>query len=349
LQLFDTVFGLPDPTLNIIQPYGVPTFNINDPNQTGWAGEISLDVEWSHAVAPGATIDLVEAPSNNDQDLYNVTKYAVDHRLGDVISQSFGEGETCMDPTILKKQHQLFFQAALEGISVFASAGDSGAAQPSCDGNSYFLSASTPASDPFVTGVGGTSLTADLSTGQYQSETTWNEPSFGAAGGGGFSTIYAKPFYQYGTAGIGRFRGVPDVAYDAAINGGVLAVFSSSGEGADLIFIFGGTSSGSPQWAGITTLAAQKVGHSLGLLNPALYAISHISSLNSYVFHDVTTGNNTFAGQDVNGNTVTVQGYDAGKGWDPATGLGSPNVAHLLSLLPSLSASTQSEISNIAH
>jgi subtilase family serine protease len=349
LQLFDATFGLPDPKLNIIQPFGVPPFDINDPNQTGWAGEITLDVEWSHAVAPDATIDLVEASSNNDQDLYNVTKYAVDHRLGDVISQSFGEGEICMDPAILHAQHQLFFQAALEGISVFASAGDNGAAQPTCDGNSFFLSASTPASDPLVTGVGGTSLTADLSTGQYGSETTWNEPDLPAGGGGGFSTIYAKPFYQYGTAGIGKFRGVPDVAYNAAVNGGVLAVFSSSGQGADLVFIFGGTSAGSPQWAGITALGAQKAGHSLGFLNPALYAISHNNGLYNYVFHDITTGNNTFTGQDVNGNSVTVQGYSADRGWDPTTGLGSPDVAHMLSLLPSLSASTQSQIANIAH
>jgi len=239
-------------------------------------------------------------------------------------------------------------QAALEGISVFASSGDSGAAQPTCDGNSFFLSASTPASDPFVTGVGGTSLTADLSTGQYQSETTWNEAFLPAGSGGGFSTVYAKPFYQYGTAGIGKFRGVPDVAYNAAVNGGVLAVFSSSGQGADLVFIFGGTSAGSPQWSGITALGAQKAGHSLGFLNPALYAISHSRGLYNYVFHDITTGNNTFTGQDVNGNSVTVQGYNADRGWDPTTGLGSPDVAHLLSLLPSLSASTQGQIANIA-
>lgn len=348
LQLFDTVFGLPDPKLNIIAPDGVPPFDINDPNQVGWAGEISLDVEWSHAVAPDATIDLVEAPSNNDSDLYNVTKYAVDHRLGDVISQSFGEGEICMDPAVQQANHRLFLQAALEGISVFASSGDNGAAQPTCDGNSFFLSASTPASDPLVTGVGGTSLTADLSTGQYGSETTWNEPDLPAGSGGGFSTIYAKPFYQHGTAGIGKFRGVPDVAYDAGVNGGVLGVFSSSGQGADLVFVFGGTSAGSPQWAGITALGAQKAGHSLGFLNPALYAISHNSGLYNYVFHDITTGNNTFTSQDVNGNLVTVQGYSADTGWDPTTGLGSPDVAHLLSLLPSLSASTQSQIANIA-
>ncbi len=253
-----------------------------------------------------------------------------------------------MDPTVQQENHRLFYQAALEGISVFASSGDSGAAQPTCDGNSYFLSASTPASDPLVTGVGGTSLTADLSTGQYESETTWNEPDLPAASGGGFSTIYAKPFYQDGTPGIGKYRGVPDVAYNAAVNGGVLGVFSSSGQGADLVFIFGGTSAGSPQWSGITALAAQKAGHSLGFLNPALYVISHNSRLYNYVFHDITTGNNTFTGQDVNGNPVTIQGYSADIGWDATTGLGSPDVAHLLSLLPPLSASTQDQITSLA-
>lgn len=333
LQLFDSVFNLKNPTLNIIQQPGMPTFDINDALQTGWAGEITLDVEWAHAVAPDATIDLVEAKSSYDQDLYTMTKYAVDHNLGDVISQSFGEAESCMDPTILKLQHHLFFEAALKGISVFASAGDQGAAQPTCDGNSYALSASTPASDPFVTGVGGTNLNADAVTGAYQGETVWNENVYAlGAGGGGFSTIYHKPFYQYGIGSVDHYRGVPDVSYSAGVNDGVLTVFSSSGQGSDLVFINGGTSAGSPQWAGITALGVQMAHHRLGLLNSTLYGIAH-TGLYHYAFHDVTSGDNSFTAPDANGNNVTVQGYSAHSGWDAASGLGSPNVAHLISLL----------------
>src|SRR5205807_4828025 len=135
------------------------------------------------------------------------TKYVVDHNVGDVISQSFGEAEACMDPALLRQQHALFATAVRRGITLFASSGDSGASQPSCDPNSTaaLFAASTPASDPNVTGVGGTSLTAGTSTGAYQSETAWTEP-FGCnppavdpsdvnSSGGGFSSVYARPGY----------------------------------------------------------------------------------------------------------------------------------------------------------
>ncbi|HWE61855.1 MAG TPA: S53 family peptidase, partial [Chloroflexota bacterium] len=239
LATFDTLFGLSAATLNIIAPDGLTPFDQSSADQTSWAGEITLDVEWAHAVAPDATIDLVLAKSDQDADILSATTYAVDHNLGDVLSQSFGEAEICAGPTILAREHQLFQQATARRITLFASSGDQGAALPTCDGSSYALSVSTPASDPYVTGVGGTILDANGTTGAYIGETAWNEPAFSAASGGGFSTIYPKPFYQYGTPGIGRYRGVPDVAYNAAIIGGVLAVWSSSGQGANLVFRFG--------------------------------------------------------------------------------------------------------------
>ena len=340
LHVFDQVFGINDPTLNIIAPDGLTPFNQADANQVGWAGEISLDVEWSHAIAPDATIDLVLSKSNQDADILSATRFAVDHNLGDVISQSFGEGETCVDPALLQQEHQLYFEATLKNITLLASAGDQGAAQPTCDGSSFFLSAGSPASDPLVTSVGGTQLFADLTTGAYQSEVAWNEANFGAAGGGGFSTIYHKPFYQFGTPGIGQFRGVPDVAYNAAINGGVLTVWSTSGAGANLIFIFGGTSSGSPQWAGITALGAQMAHRRLGFLNLGLYIIGH-TGFASRTLHDITSGNNSFAFFDANGNPATINGFDAKKGWDAVTGWGTPNVANLLPILTHLTFTAQ--------
>jgi subtilase family serine protease len=318
LALFNQVFGLKSSTLNIIAPYGLTPFNPNDPNQVGWSGEISLDVEWSHAIAPEATIDLVLAKSNQDIDLYNVTKYAVDHNLGNVISQSFGEAEKCMDPSILAAQHVLFQEAANKGISVFASSGDQGAAQPTCDGSSYFLSASTPASDPYVTGVGATYLNANPQTGRYIGEAAWND-QFGASGGG-FSTIYGRPSYQNGFVSRSA-RGVPDVAYDGDVNGGVLTVWSESGQGENLIFIFGGTSAGSPQWAAMLALVNTKYGRQ-GLINPTLYKGFARSDYKLY-FHDVTVGTNTFTGAGSNGKTVTIEGYNTHKGWDAVTGLGS--------------------------
>jgi len=325
LALFDRVFGLPNPTLNIIAPDGLTPFDQTDPNQVGWAGEISLDVQWAHAVAPGATIDLVLAKSNQDADLLSVTKYAVDNNLGDVISQSFGEGESCADPAILAQEHQVFEEATNKGMTIFASAGDSGAAQPTCDNSAYFLSASTPASDPLVTGVGGTTLNADLTTGAYGSESVWND-DYGS-GGGGYSTVYKRPDFQAPVVKDSHMRGVPDVSYNAGVNGGVLAVWSSNPvlPGTPLIFIFGGTSAGSPQWAGITALADQEAGGRVGFLNKTLY---HIGNHKDYsaVFHDVTAGNNSVAG---------ITGYSAVSGWDAASGWGSPDVANLVPLLVS--------------
>ena len=273
LASFDTLFGLPAPKLNIIAPDGLTPFDQSSADQTSWAGEISLDVEYSHAIAPGATIDLVLAKSDQDADILSAQKFAVDHNLGDVLSQSFGEAEQCMDPTINKASHQLFQKAADEGMTVFASSADQGAALPTCDGTSFFKAVSTPASDPLVTGVGGTLLDADGTTGAYHSEQVWNEPAFNAAGGGGFSTLYRTPDFQRGLHL--HNRGVPDVAYNAGITTGVLTVWSTSGQGANLVFRFGGTSAGSPQWAGLTALADQLAHHRIGAINETLYGLAH--------------------------------------------------------------------------
>lgn len=330
LALFDATFGLPTPTVNVICPdtRGCPTFDSSNGDEVGWAGEISLDVQWAHAIAPGATIDLVVAYSDEDADIQTAQAYVVNNNLGDVMSQSFGENETCMDPTIQAETHADFVTAENENISVFASAGDTGAAQVNCDGTAYVLAASTPASDPLVTAVGGTHLNANANNGAYHSETVWNNsgenPEFGA-GGGGFSTIYAKPSYQNSANTGSAFRGEPDVTYNADVYGGVLGVCSECNGGEPGFFIFGGTSAGSPQWAAITALADQSAGHRLGFLNPTLYNIATTPHY-KFAFNDVTTGNNSL---DFTG----VTGYSAGPGWDAASGLGSPDVAHLISLI----------------
>jgi subtilase family serine protease len=221
----------------------------------------------------------------------------------------------------------VFAQAVNEGMTVFASAGDQGAAQPTCDGSSFFKAVSTPASDPNVTGVGGTRLDADGLTGAYHGESVWNEPDFQAAGGGGFSTMFSTPSYQRSLHLPSR--GVPDVAYNGAIIGGVLTVWSSSGEGANLVFLFGGTSAGSPQWSALIALADQLSGQRAGGINDRLYAWSHGPKYTT-LLHDVTTGDNTFHGP------ITVTGFSAGTGWDPATGLGTPQADTLLPRLAGL-------------
>ena len=328
LAKFDQLFGLPAANLEQLAPDGVPAF---DGSQVGWQGEITLDVEWAHAIAPAAKIKLVEARSSMDADILSATRYAINSNAGDVISQSFGEAESCMDPALVAQQHALFAQAVKAGITLLASSGDQGSAQPSCDGNTFVQSASTPASDPAVTSVGGTRLVADGITGAYQGESVWNEHPFESAGGGGFSSIYKTPSFQDGSLHLPS-RGVPDVSYNAAIIGGVLAVFTPGGAGNAAVYRFGGTSAGSPQWAGLIALADQAGGSRLGSINPALYAISHASKRYAADFHDVTDGTNAYTYTTSTGQT-TVPGYDAATGWDPASGLGTPRADVLVPTL----------------
>jgi subtilase family serine protease len=326
LNVFDQTFGLPPAKLNIIFPNGQTPFDPNNADQVGWSGEIALDVESAHAVAPQATINLVISLTDQDQDIENALQFTVDHHLGDVISQSFGEAETCVDPTILKEEHQAFAKAISEGTTVFASSGDDGAAQLSCDGSTFIKAVSSPASDPLVTSVGATSLTATQFDGTYVSETAWND-QFGSSGGG-FSTIYPRPFYQNGVV-HNSGRGVPDVSYSGDVNNGLLIAWSQ-GVPANVgeIFIFGGTSAGSPQWAAMTALVDSVFGPQ-GNINPLLYLfVSHVKS--AKVFHDITTGNNSVVETDANGNPVSITGFPATRGWDAVTGLGSIDLGNAI-------------------
>jgi subtilase family serine protease len=323
LAAFDALWTLPAPTFNIVAPDGLTPFDKNNGSQMTWSAEISIDVEWAHAIAPGAVIELVLAKSAADADMLSATKYAVDHNLGDVISQSFGEAESCADQKLIQQEHALFGEAIDKGITLLAAAGDQGAAQPTCDGTSFSLSASTPASDPNVTAVGGTRLTTSGTNGAYESESAWS--SVLGATGGGFSTIYRRPGFQAPFQDDNKQRGVPDVAINGdALNSGVIVVWGGKP------FRFGGTSAGSPQWAGIVALADQMGGHRLGSINKSLY---HIGKSDAYgtAFHDVTAGDNSCTVLACKG--VAVQGFPAAPGWDPATGLGTPDVANLIPLL----------------
>jgi subtilase family serine protease len=330
LGVEDSTFGLPAANLNVIYPSGQPTFDPTSVDEVNWSGEIALDVESSHAIAPAAKIDLVIAKSDQDPDILSALQYVVSNRLGSVLSQSYGEAESCEAPSIAKADHLLFAAAGAQGVTVFASSGDDGAAQPSCDGSTYIKSAGLPAADPLVTGVGATSLTASQPDGTYESETAWND-SYGSSNGG-YSQTFARPAYQNGFVHSSG-RGVPDISYSGDVNNGLLIAWSQ-GVAANVgnIYLFGGTSAGSPQWAAIIALADQADHHRLGFLNDDLYSLAR-GSRYSYVFHDVTSGNNTVSLIDSKNNTVNITGYPATKGWDAVTGLGTPNVAHLLQYL----------------
>lgn len=353
LDAFDSAFGLPAPVFTQVAPDGLTPFDPNDANEQGWAGEIALDVQWAHAMAPAANITLVLAKSNQDADLLSATKYAIDHNLGDVISQSFGENETCVDPALLKQEHEVFKAAIAKNITLLASSGDQGASQQTCDGTSWTQVASSPASDPLVTAVGATELFAapDCSTanpcptshptpGTYDHEIALNEPAGqftegNFSTGGGFSVLYKRPAYQAGISQItAGHRGVPDISFTGSINHGVLASCAvCAGLTTPAFFVFGGTSVGSPCWGGLIALADQLAHHRLGFINSALYRIGHSHQLANISFHDTTVGNNAVQEPDANGNLVSVAGFNAQKSWDATTGFGTPKVDVLLPLL----------------
>ena len=319
LQTFDAAFGLPAASLDIVAPDGLTGFD-GSPLQKSWAVEIALDVEWAHAVAPGAHIELVLAKSDQDTDLLSATRYAIDHHLGDVISQSFAEAESAADPELLRQEHAVFERAGAEGITLVAGSGDFGATNLLANGSLATVPAvATPASDPNVTAVGGTLLTIDPASGAWVGESAWND-AFGTkpgASGGGFSSIYKRPGYQAPFIDGNQARGLPDVSYSASASGATMIALHGH-----LVAVFG-TSGGVPQWAGIDALSRQLAGHRQSQLNIRLY---HLAKSDAYAdaFHDVTTGDNSFAG---------VTGFSAGPGWDPVTGLGTPDVAKLVPLL----------------
>ncbi len=337
LQRFNQAFGLPEAPLNIYYPGGKVPFNAQDQEQVGWSGETSLDVQWAHAIAPDATINLVLAKSSNDNDFISALNYIISQNLGDVISMSFGENEACVGRQMLGSWHQALQRAAQQNITVLASAGDTGAALESCGsgasgtGNAT-LAVSFPAVDPLVTSVGGTQLIADA-TGKYIGESVWNEAAYQMATGGGYSTQFMEPAYQRGVTAIDQRgqRGEPDVSYNAAVNGGVLTAWSDGPKG-NGFYTNGGTSAGSPQWAGIVALGAQMKQGRLGPLNQALYALGQNGSYTKN-FHDVTNGNNSITLQQSQGQPTSITGYAAGSGWDATTGWGTPDAANLLPAL----------------
>ena len=336
LAIFSAFFGLPPADLTIVYPGGKPTFNpMQHHNEVSWAAETSLDVQWAHAIAPEAKIVLVIAANNGGNVLNNAQRYAIDNRLGQVMSLSFGANEGAIrghgnaNNTQIAQAHDNYIAAQAAGITVFASAGD--------DGASFglpFANASYPASDPLVTSVGGTDLYMD-DFGTYLGETVWNDgdPSlcpfgctagiFGATGGAP-STQFAAPSFQQPFTGLAT-RVVSDVSYNAGVYTGVLVYLGFFSDPAQNgLYFFGGTSAGSPQWAAITALINEAKGTTQGYFNPALYAIASNPAKYAAAFHDVTIGNNKFFGP----------GFDASPLYDIPTGLGSPNVTGLINELP---------------
>jgi kumamolisin len=314
ISTFDSDCSLPSATVVYNYPVLSTTYNTSSADN-GDGTETDLDMQMSHLMAPAATLDVTFSPDDGNG-LYQALDSLVADDIVNAITISWGEsdfgndnGGSCSYECNASTDgsyaivHPMMEAAAAEGISVFVASGDCGAA----DGTKT-TTTDYPSSDEDVTGVGGTVLNLTGST--YKSEWGWsgNESSCpnndGGAGGGWAPT--PQPWYQYGY-GIPHktLRGVPDVGITA---GTALVAEEDGSQVGDY-----GTSDAAPMWAGLTAIADQIHGGDVGLLNPILYSILRSSSYNSS-FHDITTGYN---------------GYKAGPGWDPITGVGTPiaNVA----------------------
>jgi subtilase family serine protease len=335
LATFDTLFRLPPAHISIV----------NTLARTSAPGDATLeeimDTEIVHAVAPMAALRVVLMPNPPQSTAAStaagmVAALPLAIRHADVVSFSGALGEHFFSPAQVAQMKGILTQAVARHVTVVAASGDSGAVSSTYSfATTPVKEVSLPASDPYVLGVGGTTLTVSPQTGSYIGETAWNQVVPGEANfasGGGFSGIFVHPAYQDGVPGAQATRGVPDVAGDASTG---MALTRETGSGSYELVPAGGTSAATPLWGGLVALADQLTGHDLGFVNPALYQIARSPDY-TWAFHDITTGNNTVL---VNGTTYT--GYQAGPGWDPVTGLGSPDAAVLVPILSRKPISTR--------
>jgi subtilase family serine protease len=297
------------------------------------SGEAALDIENVIGLAPQAAIDVYQAP-NSDAGLYDDYSEIVSQDKAKVVSTSWGACEAESGDTVLNEENTLFEDAATQGQSVFAASGDNG----SEDCYSNALAVDDPASQPYVTGVGGTSL-ADI--GPPPTETVWNDRAIrDGAGGGGISSRWPMPSYQSiapssldvinsdssgapcGAAAGSYCREVPDVSADADPYTGYVIYFRGSWSPV------GGTSAAAPLWAALMALTNASSGCAatpIGFANPALYRVAESSSY-STSFSDITVGNNQYRGS--NGGK-----FPATTGYDMASGLGTPIASGLSTAL----------------
>ena len=296
--------------------------------------EVELDIEVAGALAPHAKQLIYEGP-NTTQGLNDTYNRIVTDNQAQVVSTSWGLCEASTGSAELQTLDTIFQEAAAQGITIYAAAGDAGA----YDCGSNTLAVDSPADDPYVTGVGGTNLQLGANN-SYSSETAWSDSTntgrgpMGAGGGGGVSHTFTLPSWQTGAGVISSYssgqpcgapsgqycREVPDVSADADPNSGyaVYCTVTSSGCSSNGWLVVGGTSAAAPFWAGSSVLINQYLQSqnlpSFGSANPALYAIFN-SQQTAPAFYDVTGGNNLY--------------YPATSGYDMASGLGSPDVGNL--------------------
>ncbi len=318
--VFSQFYGLPPIDLTIVKAPGL----VNNPHGAGWDTETTLDVEWAHAMAPGAKIALVVAPARSSLD--EAINYAVVNHLGNTISNSWSTLEGFGNPAQLGRVERILQMAAAQGIDVNFSSGDNGDEQARVG----FRTVDYPGSSPFATSVGGTSVAMNNSR-NLLFETGWgnnqtriaktasegNAPDnpplqfgfiFGA--GGGTSLTFGKPDFQSGLSG--SMRQVPDIGMLADPYTGVEIIQTDTSTGGLFVEVIGGTSLSCPLFSGVMAIAAQKAGHPLGQAAALLYGLS--SGVRDILPPDPTN--------DVKGSITTPSGttlYSADALIGPAT------------------------------
>jgi hypothetical protein len=385
VQNFQTAAGL---TANL------PTL-VLEPNTGGSATyegdefESDIDVEYASGMAPGANVMLVYTGDSPNYGVFDAFDYAIEENLAPVVSISYGSCEPLFGQANANAANNLFQQAAAQGQTLIASAGDEGSTN--CfgytDNNGNALSAATqqqlainfPADSPYVTAIGGTQMAAGTygagasqywasasstavpnSLLSYVPEVVWNETSttYGlASGGGGISTLFTIPSYQKALVSNQNFRLNPDISLQASVGSpGYLACTSdpsayangqTSADCAQGIYDTtgkyvtraGGTSFGAPIFAGLMAVLNQvKHGTGQGAVNTTLYSLAGNTTTYASVYHDITSGNNGCAA--LTGYcTAGLTQYQAGAGFDEATGLGTIDFGNLLAAWPASSAS----------
>jgi subtilase family serine protease len=305
------------------------------------SGEAALDIEDVLGLAPAVALDVYQAPNIGDAEVFDTYHAIVSADKDQVISTSWGDCELNTDSSLITDEQTVFEEAATQGQTVFAAAGDTGSTGCLRDGgpNAAKLSAGDPASQPFVVGVGGTSI-------GRSSEVVWNDSSFaGEAGSGGLSSHWCMPAYQYKPAIPGLvskhsrtnsaclpaehhfLRQEPDVSADANPETGYVIFLKGRWTQ------FGGTSAAAPLWAAIAALIDSSPfckaygSGDVGVRPQGLYAVvsrdhSYIYSPPAEVLRDVTKGNNDYTPSGYTGGL-----YPATRGYDMATGLGVPLVS----------------------
>jgi subtilase family serine protease len=298
VQVFSAAMGLPPANLTIMGTPTASNFSTNA-NLAGWAAETTLDVEWVHAVAPGANIVLVVAPTNSFSDLFGAIITAASQKGVAAISNSWSGFDTAWFG--ISAEYEFYHPAdtllqaiGAAGISVDFSTGDYGDNAKQLGG--LYTSTGWPASSPFATGVGGVSVALD-SHKHIAWQTSWGtelteiadtvalgsppidsagpgpfNEGFDAGGTGGFSDAYPKPFWQAGVPG--NRRGTPDISWVADPYTGVEIIFSTDSTGLDFgIEVIGGTSVACPMFSALWGIATQRAHHLLGQAAPRLYRL----------------------------------------------------------------------------